>query len=849
MNYLPTILVFAGLVAAPSAQGSGSQGTIPTISGVVPVAGAVVASDAPMVPPPPRSILGPLAPKQTPQLRFTPGAATDLAPGAPSTPNGASGAVPAGGQLVTRDNHAVLPAGAAVHQTTPEPTAAIHRDTAFFTGNFYAAISESSGRTWSYINPYTVFPAADGGFCCDQSTQYVPGNDSNCMLIWQLQYYYSASTGTGRHRIAVATGRDALRRRAFIYYDLTPQLVGFSANRWFDFPDLGVTANWLYVASNVFDQNSLFQGTSVVRLNLNDMRAGRAANFNAATTGVLDPASHRLCDGTTTTMYYGAHHRSILGAPLIRIFSWPETSSTVTFNDRAISAWYTGTSSAPGPDNRDWLARDDHRIQGAYLASGAISFMWGSNRGGSFPMPFVRIAGFAESNFNLIGEASVWNPSMAFAYPSVAANAAGNVGGTMCYGGGASTPGTVAWVVDALSGWGPLTNTVVAAGWSGPAQNAWGDYLSATRHPAYPNTYVGSAFSIDATNTMTPRFAWFGRENDMPNFATVNVTSTPTTGVAITVDVPDRNGNQNGSTNFSRVYSAVQGMTWTAPAQASVGGINYTFDRWRLNATLQPAGQLTLTIPDLSAHGLVNNIEARYVPVRRTLTVVSTPTAGATVGVNPPDLNNRLQGQAPFTLEYSDGASFSAFAPATLGTNGVFDRWLVDGVARTTSTTLSVTVSGNHTLTAQYRFPLCGSFTAYGQSCNTSIGLQHTGSSSRATCGPWIGDSVNYGVVNAYSNASGALFLGASRTVWNGIPLPIPVGLPNQANCFIYTDMLLTLPFATTGFPGSGGVNGLVLPNNPGLVNARLFTQCVVLSQLGFHQWSHGLETLIGGFQ
>lgn len=73
--------------------------------------------------------------------------------------------------------------------------------------------------------------------------------------------------------------------------------------------------------------------------------------------------------------------------------------------------------------------------------------------------------------------------------------------------------------------------------------------------------------------------------------------------------------------------------------------------------------------------------------------------------------------------------------------------------------------------------------------------------------------------------------------------------MPGQPGCFVRTDMLATLSFATTGLPGSGGVRVLVLPHDTGLVDATLFTQCVVLSQLGFHQWSNGLETRIGGFR
>lgn len=51
------------------------------------------------------------------------------------------------------------------------------------------ALSGDSGRTWTYINPYTRFPARDGGFCCDQRALTVPHIGSGVdqgMTVWLL---------------------------------------------------------------------------------------------------------------------------------------------------------------------------------------------------------------------------------------------------------------------------------------------------------------------------------------------------------------------------------------------------------------------------------------------------------------------------------------------------------------------------------------------------------------------------------------------------------------------------------------------------------------------------------------
>jgi hypothetical protein len=50
----------------------------------------------------------------------------------------------------------------------PEPQALVEHDAVLYTHNAGAAVSGDSGASWSRIAPETLFPAADGGFCCDQ---------------------------------------------------------------------------------------------------------------------------------------------------------------------------------------------------------------------------------------------------------------------------------------------------------------------------------------------------------------------------------------------------------------------------------------------------------------------------------------------------------------------------------------------------------------------------------------------------------------------------------------------------------------------------------------------------------
>jgi hypothetical protein len=776
-----------------------------------------------------------------------PGAAPDLPPG-PATELDGIGSGPLGGSLLVGDNSVVQPAGANILEPT-SPSAALYRDTAFATGERFAALSTSSGQSWTHVDPAQALPYTDGGPSGIQQALHIEGDDQTGAMIWMVHYAASSVSGTNRVRIAVARGRTNLRTLQFLYWDLYPYFFGLGG--WFDAPNIARSNSWLYVSMNRHDHLGTFLGTTVVRLSLADLLTGRTVAYDAATTPAQDPGNLRLCSGATTTMYYGTHTVSLFGAPLIRVFAWDDapTSTAPTVLELPISAWYGGTSSAPGPDGRDWLGADDHRILGAYFARGALSFLWGSNAGGPFPRPFVRIVGFYPNvGYVLAGEASVWSPTIAYAYPSVAVNARGDVGGTMAFGGGGNYPGLFAWLADAQSGWAPLTNTILAFGARGPATNAWGGATSAARHPLHTNSYIGTGYVLDAAGNSVPRYAWFGRQNDLPSPTTVWIDSSPPTGVPIAVDIPDRNGAQNGNSPFARTYAPEQGFTLSAPTQAISGGIRYTFDRWSWNGVAQTLGARDLVVPNLlGANG--SFFTAGYQRLRHTLTVSSTPTSGASFSLSPSDDGGRSGGISNTTIVYQDGASFRITANGVY--NGApFDRWIVDGVPQPLGQlALDLVARDAHQLVMAYRVPICGGFTSYGQICGPLGGgaYRHVASTLNTPCGPFYNEWANYSVEWAIwsSNSIAAMAIGFSNTSWLGIPLPFAV--PNMPGCWIYTDMV---SFVTFPLDGSGrGTMPLWIPLDSSLAGLSFYTQCIVPAPLQMLMFSNGIETRIGGFR
>ena len=69
--------------------------------------------------------------------------------------------------------------------TVGEPSLSNAGDSIFFTGNWYAAQSSDDGSTWTHVDPFSTLPSVDGGFCCDQTTIYIPKVD---VTVWILQY-------------------------------------------------------------------------------------------------------------------------------------------------------------------------------------------------------------------------------------------------------------------------------------------------------------------------------------------------------------------------------------------------------------------------------------------------------------------------------------------------------------------------------------------------------------------------------------------------------------------------------------------------------------------------------------
>src|SRR5439155_15759707 len=113
-----------------------------------------------------------------------------------------------------------------------EPSVASDGTNVLETWNWNSGISTDGGSTWTYYDPVTLFPKANGGWCCDSHTIYA---SSQNIFIWNLQYVQDANGNT--YRLAVANGGSDLSSATFHYWDLTPQQTNGGTGDWYDFPN------------------------------------------------------------------------------------------------------------------------------------------------------------------------------------------------------------------------------------------------------------------------------------------------------------------------------------------------------------------------------------------------------------------------------------------------------------------------------------------------------------------------------------------------------------------------------------------------------------------------------------
>ncbi len=167
----------------------------------------------------------------------------------------------------------------------------------------------------------------------------------------------------------------------------------------------------------------------------------------------------------------------------------------------------------------------------------------------------------------------------------------------------------------------------------------------------------------------------------------LSVNSSPVIGVSVTGTVPC-------VTNYAGPVTKDAQVTLTAPAQATISGTSYVFQRWVLGGVEQTAGVTTLSFQitaDVTA-------QAVYQTVQRNLTVQSNPIVGVTIG-------GTSGGSTNYSVVIPDNTSVTLTAPATFSDGGPvygFTGWTGLGTKTETSQTLHLRIRSDVTVTANY---------------------------------------------------------------------------------------------------------------------------------------------------
>ena len=394
--------------------------------------------------------------------------------------------------------------------TVAEPSGASGGGVVFETANWYASYSTNGGSSFTKLDPTTIFPNGTvGGFCCDQVVQYAPSIDR---FIWVLQYGQThlstdpagKSTGPNIYRIAFASPADVKSSSgtSWSYFDISSTtLLGSTAGAWLDYPDTSIGDNYFYLNSD-----SVGVGRVVVRVPLSDIKNAGTINFRftQASNGGVAYGGH-LTQNTRDEVFWAGHNNS----SSIRIFNWPESSTSYSWRDISIGSWpatsSTNLMTSTTPDGQDWLNKlsgfPGNAVTGLARSLSAgdnkrtnlLYFAWTGAIGNGFKQPQVQwIILDRNNNFSLVSQQQVWNPGYAFAYPAFAVNTQNAIGMSLEWGGGGNYENHVAGF------WGDFV--VYETTNSSIGTTRFGDYVTIRQNTANPTKFDAFGYGLNKTS-------------------------------------------------------------------------------------------------------------------------------------------------------------------------------------------------------------------------------------------------------------------------------------------------------------------------------------------------------------
>ncbi|MCP4688363.1 MAG: hypothetical protein GY859_09940, partial [Desulfobacterales bacterium] len=164
-----------------------------------------------------------------------------------------------------------------------------------------------------------------------------------------------------------------------------------------------------------------------------------------------------------------------------------------------------------------------------------------------------------------------------------------------------------------------------------------------------------------------PALEMWTQEPVNPPTRLLAVRSTPIDGAPVSVNPDDVTGAGDGNTDFTRRYDPGELVTLTAPATHE----GRLFIQWLVDGAAHAAPTIQVTMDE-------NHIAEAVYTELHSLSVTSSPAAGALIAMSPHDVNGLGDGSTDFTRTHHQGAAVTLTAPETFD-GRYFIKWEVNG--------------------------------------------------------------------------------------------------------------------------------------------------------------------------
>jgi hypothetical protein len=372
---------------------------------------------------------------------------------------------------------------------------------ALYTGNTYLAASKNAGASFTDLDSSTFLPKLPGR-AVDQVITYVPTLRS---YAWMMQHKQSSGTNDGNFRLAIAGVEDL--KNDFIkhwkVFDFKSSDFGFKG-RATDRQDISFTSKFLYLTTNIVGK-----GRIIIRIDLNELQTGKATpQYTSPLDDIFNFSDLSQQNGSDIYM------AAIVKDTQLRVLAMHDGTNTTDYHDVTVGKFPNETDLvSKDPDNVDWLTLGVANVSALLSNGDDLWIAWDAAASKPKEQPFypnahVRIVQVKTTTWKVASEMQVWNPDYAFAYGTLAMNAAGDLGYGVAVGGKSDYPNACFGILGDYVVYYQDTSDTTAIG-DGVAR--WGDYITVRPSRQNEGKFAAFGYFTKKTGGQIPYYLQYGR--------------------------------------------------------------------------------------------------------------------------------------------------------------------------------------------------------------------------------------------------------------------------------------------------------------------------------------------------